>query len=149
MPTDPTTTNPYTMNLDKLVAQYIERLDQLVLKDIEAKNIIVSRINPTICLTPIENMTAKQLYDNIAGTRQETATASYAAALKAFLKLRFKSTADEYIDSFLAALQNVNNAADSFLLNDANTRINVHAIGTEQASAHFVLGTKHVDWLAT
>ncbi|KAI1004735.1 hypothetical protein K3495_g3485 [Podosphaera aphanis] len=149
MPLDPTITNPDAMNMEELIPQNIEGLEHWVLREIEAKNIIVSRLNPTNCLQSVENMTAKQLYDNIAGTRQETATAPYIAALDSFLQLRFKSTADSYIDSLFSTLQSVNNAADSFIPNNTEPNENVRVIGKGLASALFVIGTSHVDWLAT
>ena len=75
IPEDPTITNPDAMNMDTLVANYIEELEQWILHEIEAKNIIVSRLNQINCPQSIDTMTERQLYENIAGTRQETATA--------------------------------------------------------------------------
>ncbi|KAI0994885.1 hypothetical protein K3495_g13296 [Podosphaera aphanis] len=135
------------MNMEELISQHIEGLEQWILREIEAKSIIVSRLNPTNCPQSVENMTAKQLYDNIADTRQETATAPYIAALELFLQVRFESTADSYIDSFLSTLQSVNNAADSFIPNNAEPSENAHVIGKGLASALFVIGTSHVDCL--
>lgn len=94
-------------------------------------------------------MTAKQLYDNIASTRQETATEPYVAALENFLQVRFVDMADEYIDKFLTTLQSVNNAADAFNTDNAFGSSNVYRVDSGLAAANFVHGTKHVDWLAT
>lgn len=58
-------------------------------------------------------MTAKELYDTVADTRQETATAPYSTALEKLLTIKFLSTTDDYIDQFLSADQSVNNAADA------------------------------------
>ncbi|POS87424.1 hypothetical protein EPUL_002143 [Erysiphe pulchra] len=77
------------------------------------------------------------------GSSNFESTAPYVAALESFLKVRFKSKADEYIDTYLVALQNLNNAADAF--KSANDNENVHSVNTGLAAAIFILGTKNVD----
>ncbi|KAI1000131.1 hypothetical protein K3495_g8064 [Podosphaera aphanis] len=128
MPEVPTITTPNAMNMDDLVTHYIEELEQWILLEIEAKNIIVARLNQSNCPQSVETMTAKQLYDNIAGTRQETATAPYLVALENFLQ--------------------GNNAADNFNQHNPSDP-NVYSIGAGLSSALFVIGTKNVDWLNT
>lgn len=114
IPIDPLLTNPDAENAEQLTEHYLTALERWTLGEIEAKNIITQRISPNICPQYYDQFTAKQLYDAIAGTRRETATAPYAAALEFSLSIRFVHTADDYIDRFLAALQSVNSAADAF-----------------------------------
>lgn len=90
-------------------------------------------------------MTAKQLYDAVAGTRQQTAAASYATALESLMLVTFSSTADYYIDQFLTAFQSVNNAADAY--STPTAKISEYHIGSGHAAALFVSGTKRIDWL--
>ncbi|RKF56044.1 hypothetical protein OnM2_084034 [Erysiphe neolycopersici] len=91
-------------------------------------------------------MKAKKLYDAVASTRQETATAPYAIAHENFLLVKFLTTADDYIDRFLAGYQSVNNAADALPSHAAPKRSGYH-IGDGQAAAIFVMGTRRIDWL--
>ncbi|KHJ32681.1 hypothetical protein EV44_g0983 [Erysiphe necator] len=122
-------------------------LEQWILGEIEAKNIITMRLSPSICPRNYDNMTAKQLYDTIASTRQQTAAAHYATALEALMSVTFNSTADEYIDQFLASYQSVNNAADAF--STPTAKVSEYHIGAGHAAALFVAGTKRVEWLNT
>lgn len=85
MPQDPSLTNHNAMNTEELNTQYVQQLEQWLLNEIEAKNIIISRLTYAQCPQACEHLTAKQLYGNIAGTRQETATAPYVATLELIL----------------------------------------------------------------
>ncbi|KAI1005677.1 hypothetical protein K3495_g2540 [Podosphaera aphanis] len=85
-------------------------------------------------------MTAKQLYDNIAGTRQETATAPYLTALENFLQVRFGSDADRYIDTFLSTLQGVDSAADAFFKENP-WNPNNHSIDNELAPLQTIMSS--------
>ncbi|KAI0999398.1 hypothetical protein K3495_g8797 [Podosphaera aphanis] len=118
-------------------------LEEWTLGKIEAKNIIIDRIVPTMCPNHYDNMTAKELYDTIANTRQETASAPYTISLDNFLDVKMTTTANVYIDQFQSALQNVNNAADTLSTTDD---AEFH-IGKELAAVTFVKGTKHIPWL--
>ncbi|KAI0999326.1 hypothetical protein K3495_g8871 [Podosphaera aphanis] len=91
-------------------------------------------------------MTAKQFFDAIASSRHETAAAPYAVALDRFLTTRFMSTADDYIDRFLASFQAVNSAARGMNTDPSN---HDYRIGNGLASAAFVTVTRRVEWLNT
>ncbi|KAI0994686.1 hypothetical protein K3495_g13495 [Podosphaera aphanis] len=99
-----------------------------------------------MCPQHYTNLTAKQIYDTIAGIRNETATAPYATALEPFMSVRLISSVDDHNDRFLASLQNVNNAADGISFQSANPG---YRIGNGQASANFLMGTRRIDWLST
>ncbi|KAI0996731.1 hypothetical protein K3495_g11453, partial [Podosphaera aphanis] len=144
MPQDPEVDDPANEDLAALSAQYMIDLERWVLGEIEAKNIITQRLSQAMCPSNYEHMTAKQLFDTVASSRQETATAPFAIALQQFLGLRFESTADNYIDHFLALYQAVNNAADGMNTQTPNRE---YHIGSGLASAMFVMGTRRVQWL--
>ena len=144
IPTDPLLGSPNAEDVDKLTEKYLDEFERWTLGEIEAKNIITQRLSTTICPQHYDNLTAKELYDTVAGTRNETATAPYAAALETLLSIRFVSTADDYVDRFLAAYQSVNNAADTI---STRPLASWYCIGDRQASAIFVMGTKRIEWL--
>ncbi|KAI0991827.1 hypothetical protein K3495_g16360, partial [Podosphaera aphanis] len=146
VPIDPAAANPDADIPPAVNDAFLADLEKWTLGEIEAKSIIIQRLSSTICPQHYFNMTAKQLYDTIAGTRIETATAPYASALETFMSIRFANSADDYIDCFLSALQNVNNAADTMAADTTNSG---YQIGEGQASAVFVMGTKRIDWLST
>ncbi|KAI0996730.1 hypothetical protein K3495_g11452 [Podosphaera aphanis] len=110
-----------------------------------AKNIIISRLDSAICPQSHNQMTAKELYDNIANTRKETATAPYASSLETFLRTKFVSTANDYINRFQVNLQALQEAAEIL---HTSTGDDYH-VTKGQAAAIFVLGTKHIPWLST
>lgn len=93
------------------------------------------------CPTNYDYMIAKELYDTIANTRKETA-----AALEKFVSFKFLSSADDYIDRFLAANQSTNYAANAMNSGSIDT-LHSYRIGNGLASALFIMGTKHVEWL--
>ncbi|KAI0991205.1 hypothetical protein K3495_g16982, partial [Podosphaera aphanis] len=65
--------------------------------------------------------------------------------LETFLRTKFATTADDYINRFQAHLQGLNEAAEIL---QASTGVEYH-VTKGQAAAIFVLGTKHVPWLST
>lgn len=146
-PVDPTITNPAAENYQDLLDLYLTNLERWTLGEIEAKNIIIQRLTNTMRPNNYNNMTAKALFDTIAGTRTETATAPYAVALENLLYVRFVSTADEYTDRFLAVYQSVNNAADAMNTLQAAQLHRGYHVGAGQASAIFVRGTKRIEWV--
>ncbi|KAI0999596.1 hypothetical protein K3495_g8600 [Podosphaera aphanis] len=103
-PDDPT----FLENLD----QHLKALEVWTLREISAKNIIINRLDSTICPQSYDQMTAKELYDSIADTRKETATAPCARSLETFLRTKFVSTADDYINRFQVHLQGLQEAAE-------------------------------------
>ncbi|KAI1000913.1 hypothetical protein K3495_g7281 [Podosphaera aphanis] len=123
----------------RLAIEYLIDLERWILGEIEAKNIITQRLSAPICPSQYENMTAKQLFDTVASTRQETATAPFAIALERILGLRFESTADSYIDQFLVSYQAANNAADGMQTQSPDRE---YHIGSSIASAMLVMGTR-------
>ena len=145
-PIDPSLANPDAEN--SLNEQYLVQLEQWTLGELEAKNIITSRLSTLTCPTNYDYMTAKELYDTIANTRKETAAAPYASALEKFVSVKFLSSADEYIARFLAAYQSTNNAASS-MKSGSTDALHSYQVGNGLASALFVMGTKHVEWLNT
>lgn len=73
-----------TDNLPSLSTEHEHKLEQWILGEIEAKNIIINRLSSSVCPQNYDNMKAKELYDAIASTRQETAIAPYSTALENF-----------------------------------------------------------------
>lgn len=139
-------TNPLADDLSNPSTEHENKLGQWILGEIEAKNIIINRLSSSTCPQNYDNMKAKELYDAVASTRQETAIAPYAIALENFLLVKFLTTADDYIDRFLAGYQSVNNAADALPSHTVPKRSGYH-VGDGQAAAIFVMGTRRIDWL--
>ena len=102
-----------------------------------------------MCPRTYEKYTAKQLYESVAKTRSESATAPYFSALENLLQTRFTGSPNDYCNSFLANLQSVNSAADA-LVSDTSTSEpdqSEYSILPGQAAVQFSLGTKGVAWL--
>ncbi|KAI0992439.1 hypothetical protein K3495_g15746, partial [Podosphaera aphanis] len=137
--------SPTAENYQQQLDNYQRLLEVWTLGEIKAKSIIINRLDPVICPSSYDHLTARQLYDSVANTRQETATAPYSIALERFWSTKFATTADAYIDQFQANLQNVNQAADNLA---QQTDIDYH-VPKGQAAALFVLGTQNVSWLST
>lgn len=131
-------------NFQSLLDSHPRELEGWTLGEIFAVNIILNRLDSSMCLRTHEHMTAKQLYCTIADIRKETATAPYALALKTFLRTKFVSHADEYINKFQANLQSFNEAADTL---HAITRKEFH-VSKGQAASIFFWGTKNDPWLS-
>lgn len=148
MPVDPIVACPDYENSSTLSSEYLIKLEQWILGEIKAKSIITTRLSSIVCPQNYDHMTAKELYDTVAGTRQETATTLYSTALEKFLAVKFLSTTDDYIDQFLSAYQSVNNAADAFSTHAALSKTDYH-IGEGLASTIFVMGTRGIEWLDT
>lgn len=145
-PVDPTEGKAQTdPDFEMVLQAHLRDLKVWTLGEIFAKNIIINRLESSMCPRTHDHMTAKELYDGIANTRKETATAPYALALETFLRTRFGLHADDYINRFQANLQSLNEAADNL---HASTGTEYH-VTKGQAAAIFVLGTKHVPWLST
>ena len=89
IPTDPAITKPSSDKLPELTAAYLADLEKWILGEIEAKNVITTRLVSSVCLQNYDNMTAKQIYDTLAGTRQETASAPYSQALENLLSIKY------------------------------------------------------------
>ncbi|KAI1003022.1 hypothetical protein K3495_g5189 [Podosphaera aphanis] len=123
---------------------HLKALKTWTLGEISAKNIIISRLDPSICPRSYGQMTAQELYNSIADTRKETATVPCALSLETFLRTKFVSTADDYINRFQAHLQGLNKAAEIL---QSSTGVEYHVF-KGQAAAIFVLGTKHIPWLS-
>ena len=117
--------------------------------EIEARNIIIDRSSDSVCLRTYEKYTVKQLYENVAKTRSESAAAPYASALEIFLQTRFAGSANDYCDRFLANLQSVNSAADALVSIPSilDPEQSEYAVLPGQAAVLFTLGTKGVGWL--
>ncbi|KAI1007260.1 hypothetical protein K3495_g960 [Podosphaera aphanis] len=126
-PTDPSAASSDANIPPGVIDAYLADLERWSLGEIEAKNIITQRLSPSIYPQHYTNLTAKQSYDIIAGTRTETATTSYAAALETFMS-------------------NINNAADSMATFPINSG---YRIGERLASAVLVMGIKKIEWLST
>lgn len=150
-PTLPDRSTQSDEQFEAQIKEYRKSRTKWILGEIEAKNIIIDRLSASVCPETYDNLTAKQLYDGIARTRQESATAPYAVALERFLSTKFTSRADKYCDRFLSNLQSVNNAAEIMISSQSSSRseTNTFKIGPGQAAAIFVLGTKGTDWLDT
>lgn len=146
MPQGPETIDPANEDLAALTAQYLMDLEPWVLGEIEAQNIITQRLSTPMCPSNYDELTAKQLFDTVVGSRQETATAPFAIALERFLGLKFESNADSYIDQFLSSYQAVNNEADGMTTQSSDSE---YRIGNGVASAMYVSGTRKVEWLNT
>ena len=103
-PTDEIDSADYLPGLDA----YATAVETWTLGEIRAKNIILGRLNPTMRPRNHDRITAHQLYQSIIDSRRETATAPYALALEAFLRTKFESHADDYINKLLVNLQGLN-----------------------------------------
>ncbi|KAI0992714.1 hypothetical protein K3495_g15471 [Podosphaera aphanis] len=132
-------------NFLTLFDEHCKAVQAWTLGEMSAKNIIISRLDSAICPQSHDQMTAKELYDSIANTRKETATAPYASSLETFLRTKFVSTADDYINRFQVNLQALQEAAEIL---HTSTGDDYH-VTKGQAAAIFVLGTKHIPWLST
>lgn len=115
--------------------------------EFRAKDAIVTRLSPELVPEDYDQITAKQLYDELAKTRITTASAPYETALAKLLETRFTATADEYCDVFLKRLQSVNNAASVMAAADESAMAEDYKVHKGQAAALFVFGTKEVEWL--
>lgn len=138
-PTDEIDSADYLTGLDA----YATAVETWTLGEIRAKNIILGRLNPTMRPRNHDRITAHQLYQSITDSRRETATAPYALALEEFLRTKFESHADDYINKFLANLQGLNDAAETL---HATTGTEYH-VPRGLAAAIFVQGTRHIPWL--
>ncbi|KAI0996353.1 hypothetical protein K3495_g11830 [Podosphaera aphanis] len=125
-------------NFIQTLEAYIHDLEAWTLGEICAKNIIINRLDPSMCPRSYDQLTAQELYNSIADNRKETATAPYARALETFLRTRFISSADDYINRFEVHLQCLNEAAEAL---HASTGTEYH-VTKGQAAAVLVLGTK-------
>ncbi|KAI0991640.1 hypothetical protein K3495_g16547, partial [Podosphaera aphanis] len=105
--------SPEDPDFSTALDEHLRALEIWTLGEISAKNIIISRLDPSMCPRSYDQMTALELYNSIADTRKETATALYARALETFLRTRFVNTADDYINRFQVHLQCLNEAAES------------------------------------
>ncbi|KAI0994997.1 hypothetical protein K3495_g13183 [Podosphaera aphanis] len=92
--------------------EYCKAVQAWTLGEMSAKNIIISRLDSANCPQSYDQMTARELYDSIANTRKETTTAPYARSLETFLRTKFVSTADDYINRFQVNLQALQEAAE-------------------------------------
>lgn len=82
MLSDPAIACPDDENLATLSSEYLVELEKWILGEIKAKSIIATRLTSTTCPQNYDHMTAKGLYETVAGTRPETATAPYSTALE-------------------------------------------------------------------
>ncbi|KAI0995210.1 hypothetical protein K3495_g12972 [Podosphaera aphanis] len=154
MPIDPTTVaasaKTSTDNAHSSSTQFLQELEKWILGEIQAKNVIIARISPTMCPSAYDHLSAKQLFDAVAGTRFPTVAALYASSLENLFLTKFLTSADDYINRFLEAFQNVKNAADAIDSTHAAKGDNKgYHIGAGLAATLFILGTKGVEWLST
>lgn len=113
-PTDPTEGKAHNdANFQTVLEGHLRELEVWTLCEISAKNIIIKRLDPRMCPRTHDHTTAQHLYNSVADIRKETVTAPYALALKTFLKTKFVSHSDEYINTFQANLHSRNGAADT------------------------------------
>ncbi|KAI0991980.1 hypothetical protein K3495_g16206, partial [Podosphaera aphanis] len=136
-PSDPTAMNQYYQNL----AKWKEG-------EIEAKNVLLRRLSQSVRPHNFRNMTAKQIFDNIASTREENAATPYETAVRNLWGIKF-TTIDDYCDKFMQYYLSVNSAAESMISQGAPDSENLYLIPQGYASCLFVLGTEKVDWLET
>ena len=125
-PVDASSSNTSPEDLPNLSTEHEIKLEQWLLGENEAKNVITSRLSSSTCPQNYDHMTAKELFDAVACIRQETATALYATALETFLMIRFMTTADDYIDRLLAGIQSVNITTDALPFHAAPKRSSYH-----------------------
>ena len=112
---------------------------------------MVRRMTAAIRPPNIRKITAKQLFDSIATSREEGACSPSEAAVRAFQQTKMTATADEYCNEFLRNLISVNNAAESmFTVNPRNSdTLNPYTVQPGLASIFFVLGIDDEPWLDT
>ncbi|KAI0995320.1 hypothetical protein K3495_g12862 [Podosphaera aphanis] len=116
---------------------HLKALEVWTLGEISTMNIIINRLDPSMCPRSYDQMTAQELYNSIADTRKETATALYARSLETILRTKFTTSADDYINRFQAHLQGLNEAAEVL---QSSTGVEYH-VTKGQAAAIIVLGT--------
>lgn len=134
----------------RLLSKFQDDVDRWIEGDVEAKDILISRMSTEVRPKNYRKYTAKQLFDHAASTRQEAAITPYELAGQAFFSTRF-TTAEEYCDTFLQNLLTLNSAAESLetdsQVTDSNT--NIYAVPDGLARLLFVRGTEGIPWLDT
>lgn len=135
----------------QLEAEYQKDLSRWVEGEIEAKNILIKRMSATVRPQTIRTMTAKQLFDHVAASREEGATVPYETAVRNLHNTKFTTNAEDYCDRFMQSYLSVNNAAESMRshLSMADPTVNPFSILPGYASSLFVLGTEKIEWLDT
>ncbi|KAI0993553.1 hypothetical protein K3495_g14631 [Podosphaera aphanis] len=108
----------------------------------EARNIILERLSTKVWPRDYVRLSAKDLYDNVAKTRKESASKPYLEALQQFYNVRLNSTADHYCDAFLTAYQNVNRAAETLSSGDENPAD--RSIPEANAAGFFIVCIMHL-----
>ncbi|KAI0994963.1 hypothetical protein K3495_g13218, partial [Podosphaera aphanis] len=134
---------------DKLSAEYEENLARWKEGEIEARNVLLRRLSPSVRPQNFRKMSAKQIFDNIAATREEGAATPYETAVRDLINTKF-TTIEDYCNNFMQHYLSVNSAAESMVPHDASSDSdNPYLVPHEFASLLFVLGTEDVDWLET
>ena len=133
----------------KTSAKYAEELARWKEGEIEAKNVLLRRLSPSVRPQNFRRMSAKQIFDTIATTREESAATPYESAVRNLINTKF-TTIEEYCDKFMQHYLSVNSAAESMYhqqsISDSD---NPYTVRHGLASFLFVLGTESVDWLDT
>ena len=134
------------------MTEYEANLRQWARGEIQAYQTIIDRLDPSIRPTQRRNVTAKQLFDEIAEARVPSTTLPYLHAYETLSLTTLMTTADNYCSQFTKNLQEVNIAADVITARpdpNGNNITNDYKITPGQASGYFIRGTKGVEWLDT
>ena len=117
--------------------------------EIEAKNILLRRLHESVRPQNFRKMSAKQIFDTIATTREEGAAVPYETAVRNLLGIKFTGV-EKYCNNFMQYYLSVNSAAESMISHDESSEsANQYLIPPGFASLLFILGTEELDWLET
>ncbi|KHJ32152.1 hypothetical protein EV44_g4975 [Erysiphe necator] len=135
----------------KLEAEYQTNLTKWVEGEIQDKNMLIKRMILTVRPQSVRIMTAKQLFDHVAASREEGATVPYETAVRNLHNAKFVTNAEDYCDEFMQNYLSVNNAAESIQSRSpkGDSIVNPFSILPGYASSFFVLGTEKIEWLDT
>lgn len=133
----------------QLLIKYKENASKWKEGEIEAKNVLIRRLSEGVRPQDYRRMSAKQIYDSIASSREEGAATPYETAVRNLKSIQFTNVED-YCDSFMQHYLSVNSAAESMVTHlSKDTGVNPFLILPGYASFLFVLGTEGIPWLDT
>lgn len=134
---------------EQILLKYKEAAKKWKEGEIEAKNVLIRRLSEGVRPQDYRRMSAKQVFDNIASSREEGAATPYETAVRNLRNIQF-TNADEYCDNFMQHYLSINSAAESMISHSSkDSEINPFLMLRGYASFLFVLGTEGIPWLDT
>lgn len=129
--------------------KYEEELGKWKEGEIEAKNVLLRRLSPSVRPQDFRRMIAKQIFDNIATPREEGAATPYENSVRNLINIKF-TIIEEYCDKFMQHYLSVNSAAESMVSAEKlQDSLNPFSIPHGLASLLFLLGTENFERLDT